>query len=82
MALRLGVGGPELSDHDLVNAQQSRLLLLCRRSMALPVGRGMFTLASAPPRLTEALRMAPLTLKGRMPNAATVDLDLAAQTPV
>ena len=43
--------------------------------MALPIGRGMFTLASAPPLMTEALRLAPLTLKGRMPNAATVDLD-------
>ena len=36
------------------------LLLLCRRAMALPVGRGMFSLASAPLRLTEALRMPPL----------------------
>ena len=37
----------------------------------------MFSLASAPPRLTEAIRMAPLTLKGRMPStAATIDLDL------
>ena len=75
MALRLGNGGPELTDHELIHEQQSRLLLLCRRSMALPIGRGMFTLASAPPQLTEALRLAPLTLKGRMPNAATVDLD-------
>lgn len=78
LALRLS-GTSELSDHDMVNEQQQRLLLLCRRSMALPVGRGMFTLSSAPPVLTEALRHAPLSLKGRtQPNAATVDLDLTA----
>ena len=78
LALRLSAS-PDLSDHDLLHEQQTRLMLLCRRSMALPVGRGMFSLASAPPRLTEALRMAPLTLKGRMPaNAATIDLDLSA----
>ena len=57
---------------------QARLVLLCRRAMALPIGRGMFTLASAPPKLTEALRLAPLTLKGNVsPNAATVELDLS-----
>ena len=38
---------PELSDHDQLHEQQARLLLLCRRAMALPVGRGMFSLASA-----------------------------------
>ena len=77
LTLRL-TATPELSDHDMLHEQQSRLHLLCRRSMALPVGRGMFSLASAPPRLTEALRLAPLTLKGRMPStAATIDLDLA-----
>lgn len=54
-----------------------RLKILCARAMALPVGRGMFTLSSAPPQITEALRLSPLTLKGRMPNAATVDLDTA-----
>ncbi|KAL1503732.1 hypothetical protein AB1Y20_012203 [Prymnesium parvum] len=78
LELRMG-GAHEMSDHEMVDEQQQRLLLLCRRSMALPVGRGMFTLSSAPPVLTEALRHAPLSLKGRMqPNAATVDLDLAA----
>ena len=57
---------------------QARLVLLCRRAMALPIGRGMFTLASAPPKLTEALKLAPLTLKGNVsPNAATVELDLS-----
>ena len=78
LALRL-TASPDLSDHDMLHEQQSRLMLLCRRAMALPIGRGMFSLASAPPRLTEALRMAPLTLKGRMPStAATIDLDLSA----
>ena len=75
MTLRIGNGGPELTDHDLIIEQQSRLKMLCARAMALPIGRGMFTLSSAPPQITEALKLAPLTLKGRMPNAATVDLD-------
>ena len=35
MALRLGNGGPELTDHELIHEQQSRLLLLCRRSLTL-----------------------------------------------
>lgn len=79
MALRLGGSSRELSEHDLVHEQQARLTLLCRRSMGLSIGRGMFTLASAPPQLTEALRMAPLALKGHMsPNSATIDLDTAS----
>ena len=67
-----------LSDHDMLHEQQSRLLLLCRRSMALPVGRGMFTLGLATPLPTEALDIPPLQLGGRLPqNDALIKLDLA-----
>lgn len=63
----------EMSEHDLVHEQQAKLALLCRRTMALSVGRGMFTLASSPAELVESLRLAPLDLKGRTsPKAATV----------
>ena len=79
LTLRLGSGSPELSDHDLIHEKQARLRLMCRRSMALPVGRGMFSLASASPQLTEVMRLAPLALKGQIPsNSATVDMDVSA----
>ena len=79
VALRIDGSGIDLSEHDLIHEQQTRLALLCRRSMALPIGRGMFTLASAPAQLTEALRIAPLILKGHTsPNAATIDMDVSA----
>jgi anaphase-promoting complex subunit 1 len=49
------------SDHDLVLAQQTRLALLCKRTMSIPVGRGMFTLSSiSEPLLTEAIYIPPL----------------------
>lgn len=51
LTLRLGSSLPDLSDHDLLHEKQTKLRLLCRRSMALPVGRGMFSLASAPPQV-------------------------------
>ena len=54
--------------------------------MALPIGRGMFTLASAPPLLTEALRLAPLTLKGTLtltlPLPLTLPLTLTLTLPL
>ena len=34
---------PEMSDHDVVASQQLRMLHLCYRLMALPVGRGMLS---------------------------------------
>ena len=36
----------ELSDHDYERTKQEKLLLLCRRTIALPLGRGMITLGT------------------------------------
>ena len=70
---------PEISDHDLVQQQQQRLEVLCKRTLALPTGRGMLTLGTLRPMLTEALPMPPLALAGRVPsNNATMMLDTAA----
>ncbi|KAJ7425785.1 anaphase promoting complex subunit 1 [Willisornis vidua] len=56
--------------------QSSRLLQLCQRTMALPVGRGMFTLFSYHPVPTEQLPIPKLNLTGRAPpRNTTVDLN-------
>ena len=67
--------GPELSDHDLVMAQQTRLEQYCRRTLSLPVGRGMLTLSTlAPESLTEVMVVPEMSLHGRVPpsNGAVV----------
>jgi len=58
---------PEVSDHDFIQEQETRLLMMCKRTMALPVGRGMFTMATSRPVLTETLPIPPLDLTGRAP---------------
>ncbi|KAL9954101.1 hypothetical protein ACROYT_G041596 [Oculina patagonica] len=58
---------PEVSDHDFLLEQETRLLMMCKRTMALPVGRGMFTMATSRPVLTETLPIPPLDLTGRAP---------------
>ncbi|CAH3188191.1 unnamed protein product, partial [Porites evermanni] len=58
---------PEVSDHDFIQEQETRLLMMCKRTMALPVGRGMFTMATSHPVLTETLPIPPLDLTGRAP---------------
>mmetsp|Transcript_19961 Transcript_19961/g.60592 ORF Transcript_19961/g.60592 Transcript_19961/m.60592 type:complete len:175 (-) Transcript_19961:1148-1672(-) len=50
--------------------------------MALSVGRGMFTLASAPAERVDSLRLAPLVLQGHTsPKGATIELDTSALSP-
>jgi anaphase-promoting complex subunit 1 len=44
-----------LSEHELIEEREKQLLVLCIRVMALPVGRGMFTLHTATPTVTETL---------------------------
>ncbi|KAG9468649.1 hypothetical protein GDO78_022271 [Eleutherodactylus coqui] len=67
---------PEVSDHEYIEEKENRLLQLCQRSMALPVGRGMFTLFSHHPVPTEALPIPKLNLTGRAPpRNTTVDLN-------
>ncbi|XP_044177050.1 anaphase-promoting complex subunit 1-like isoform X2 [Acropora millepora] len=73
---------PEVSDHDFIQEQENRLLLMCKRTMALPVGRGMFTMATFRPVLTETLPIPPLDLTGRaLPRNTTVGLE-HVETPV
>lgn len=70
--------GPEVSDHELVAAQQQKLLQLSKRTMALGVGRGMITLSTVRPLLTDPVEIPLLTLSGRLPaNNSTVKLDLS-----
>ena len=44
-----------LSEHELIEEREKQLLVLCIRVMALPIGRGMFTLHTATPTVTETL---------------------------
>jgi hypothetical protein len=59
----------ELSDHDYERLKQERLLTLCRRVLALPLGRGMFTLGTLNPVPAEQLPIPELCLSGRVPPA-------------
>jgi hypothetical protein len=73
---------PDLSDLDYAQQQQARLLLLCKRSMALSVARGMVTLGSFDVSTAQTqiwrLHIPALPLAGRKPPAnAIVELDLS-----
>uniref|UniRef100_A0A182KCH8 Uncharacterized protein n=1 Tax=Anopheles christyi TaxID=43041 RepID=A0A182KCH8_9DIPT len=52
-------------DHEFLEEQERRLYMLCLRTMALPVGRGMFTVCSSRPSETETVRVPRLCLSGR-----------------
>uniref|UniRef100_H3ATJ7 Anaphase-promoting complex subunit 1 n=1 Tax=Latimeria chalumnae TaxID=7897 RepID=H3ATJ7_LATCH len=66
---------PEMSDHEYIEEKENKLYQLCHRIMALPVGRGMFTLFSYHPVPTEPLPIPKLNLTGRAsPRNTTVDL--------
>jgi anaphase-promoting complex subunit 1 len=61
---------------------QIKLLTLCRRSLSLPIGRGMITLGSLTPQLAEPIPIPPLPLFGRTPpNNSLVSLDTTAAPP-
>ena len=69
----------EISDHDFERMKQERLLILCRRVQALPLGRGMYTFGSLEPIPAEPLQVPTLCLSGRIPpNNATLVLDTEA----
>ncbi|KAG1700314.1 hypothetical protein DVH05_012115 [Phytophthora capsici] len=73
---------PDLSDLDYAQQQQARLLLLCKRSMALSVARGMVTLGSFDVSTAQTqiwrLNIPALPLQGRKPPTnAIVELDLS-----
>ncbi|XP_017782212.1 PREDICTED: anaphase-promoting complex subunit 1 [Nicrophorus vespilloides] len=58
---------PDVSDHDFIEDQEKQLYAICTRTMALPVGRGMFTLRTATPVITEPLPIPHLCLTGKAP---------------
>ena len=67
---------PEVSDHEYEQRKQQKLLLLCNRAMAAPIGRGMLTLGTWSPLLAELLPIPEICLAGRVPpNNATVKLN-------
>jgi anaphase-promoting complex subunit 1 len=66
----------EVSDHDYERKKQEKLLLLSRRILALPVGRGMLTVGNLKPVPAEPLPVPDLCLAGRVPPTnATLALD-------
>ncbi|KAK3580765.1 hypothetical protein CHS0354_023054 [Potamilus streckersoni] len=66
---------PEVGDHEFIEEQEKHLYSICIRTMALPVGRGMFTLSTHHPIPTETFPIPKLCLTGRAPpRNNTVDL--------
>ncbi|CRK87591.1 CLUMA_CG001388, isoform A [Clunio marinus] len=56
---------PNVSDHEFIEEQEKQLFAMCTRTMALPVGRGMFTFRTYYPILTELLPIPKLCLTGK-----------------
>lgn len=56
---------PNVSDHEFIEEQEKQLLAMSTRTMALPVGRGMFTFRTYYPILTEILPIPKLCLTGK-----------------
>lgn len=77
-ALRV-VRAPETNDHEFLEQQQKKLQLQAQRTMAIPVGRGMFTLFTARMTVTDPLPIPALNLSGRLPpNNAVVSMDVSS----
>lgn len=67
---------PETTDLDHRHKLQLRLLTLCRRSLAVSVGRGMLTMQSLEPLMAEALPIPAISLQGRIaPSNSLIQLD-------
>lgn len=64
-----------MSDHDLLAEQKVQLQILTQRTMALAVGRGMYSLSTMRPTITEAVQIPVLNLSGRALGNTTVHLD-------
>lgn len=63
--------------------QQLQLLALVQRTMALPLGRGMFLYSTARPMLTVPLAIPPLCMTGKLSHTRTsVALDAQTYVPV
>ena len=55
--------GPDVSDHDFVEEEERFLAAICVRTMALPVGRGLFTMHTVDPIPTEPVCVPDLNMK-------------------
>ena len=67
--------GPDVSDHDFVEEEEKFLACICVRTMALPFGRGIFTLQTINPIPTEPIIIPELNLKGKsVTKKTTIDL--------
>ena len=72
----------EVSDHDYERQKQEKLLLLSRRILALPLGRGMLTIGNLKPVPAEPLPLPEICLSGRIhPSNTTMALD-TSECPV
>lgn len=69
------VQSPNVSDHEFIEEQEKQLYALSTRTMALPLGRGMFTLRTNSPTSTESLFIPKLCLSGKeLERGATIEL--------
>ncbi len=68
----------EVSDHDYERQKQEKLLMLSRRVLALPLGRGMLTIGNLKPVPAEPLPLPEICLSGRIhPTNTTMALDIS-----
>jgi len=73
----------EVSDHAFEKLKQEKLLLLCRRKLALALGRGMLTFGTVQPNRTEPITVPKISLAGRTsPNNSTLTLDVSSQPDI
>ncbi|XP_036221809.2 anaphase-promoting complex subunit 1 isoform X2 [Bactrocera oleae] len=64
-----------MTDHRFIEEQERQLFALCKRTMALPLGRGMFTLRTSIPTPTELMPIPKLCLSGKEPiKGATIEM--------
>lgn len=54
-----------MSDHDFLVQQKLKLQTICQRTMAVGIGRGMFTLSTMHPIITQKVPVPPLDVSGR-----------------
>jgi len=72
----------ELTDHEYERSKQDKLLLLCRRSIATPLGRGMLTLGTHRMLSSDQLLIPDIVLAGRVPPAnGNLALDMSSCPP-
>jgi len=69
---------PEMSDHDFLQQQRLKLQTISQRTMAISVGRGMFTLSTMHPVITQKVPVPPLDVTGRaVSSGANITMEAA-----